>query len=191
MKCGVLAIQGAVSEHIETLKKILDFEKKGSVVIVRKKENLEKIDALIIPGGESTTISKLIVKNVLYLDIKKRGEEGMPIMGTCAGAIILSKKVDDERVKNLDLMNIETQRNAFGRQVDSFEAPVKIKGFDKDFPAVFIRAPLIIDVWGDAEILCKIKDRIVMVKQNNLFALSFHPELTNDLRIHEYFLDFV
>ena len=191
MKCGVLAIQGAVSEHIETLKKILDFEKKGSVVIVRKKENLEKIDALIIPGGESTTISKLIVKNDLYSDIKKRGEEGMPIMGTCAGAIILSKKVDDERVKNLDLIDIETQRNAFGRQFDSFEAPVKIEGFDKAFPAVFIRAPLITDVWGSAEILSRIDNRIIMVKQDNLFALSFHPELTNDLRIHEYFLDFV
>ena len=190
MKCGVLAIQGAVSEHIETLKKILS-ERRGSVVVVRKKEDVKKIDALIIPGGESTTISKLIVKNDLYSDIKKRGEEGMPIMGTCAGAIILSRKVDDTRVNLLNLMNIETQRNAFGRQTNSFEAPVKIRGFDKEFPAVFIRAPLIMDVWGAAEVLSRFDDRIIMVQQDNLFALSFHPELTNDLRIHEYFLEFI
>ena len=192
---GIIGIQGAISEHIISMKKTLKKNKKnGNVFIIKNKNDLEKIDALILPGGESTTISKILNKskifNNLYYKIK---EDNLPVMGTCAGCVLLSSDIsnDGEKIKLLSVMDMKVKRNAFGRQKESFETNVKIKGFSKPYNAVFIRAPVIEKVWGNCEILSKIDEKIIMAKQNNIFAISFHPELTDDLRIHKYFLDMI
>ena len=198
VKCfeiGIIGIQGAISEHIISMKKTFKKNKKnGNVFIIKNKNDLEKIDALILPGGESTTISKILNKsgifNNLYSKIK---EENLPVMGTCAGCVLLSSDIsnDGEKIKLLSVMDMKVKRNAFGRQKESFETNVKIKGFSKPYNAVFIRAPVIEKVWGNCEILSKIDEKIIMAKQNNILAISFHPELTDDLRIHKYFLDMI
>lgn len=179
MKIGVLAIQGDVSEHLSIVEKTLkEMKIKGNAVPVKK--NL-RIDALIIPGGESTTISKIMKKTDLFDEIKKIG---IPVMGTCAGCVLMDRK-------HLGLMDMDVERNAFGRQKESFEAEVKIKGFRKNYHGVFIRAPVITNVYGECKILAKFENRIVMTQEDNKIALSFHPELTHDTRIHKYFLKMV
>lgn len=194
MKIGVLSVQGAVSEHVEMANRALDDSgRKGTAVVVNKKEQMKEIDSLIMPGGESTAISKLVDKQGLRGLIIRRGEEGMPIMGTCAGCILMAKAGDEEVEKTdtklLSLMDTKVVRNAFGRQRESFEAELDISPFEEGYPGVFIRAPAIMEVWGDCEALARLDKYIVMAKQRNFLAVAFHPELSDDSRIHRFFLD--
>ena len=191
MKIGVLALQGDFAEHIAMLKR-LNVETSE----VRLPEHLNGLDGLIIPGGESTTIGKLAVAYNLMEPLKLFGQRHA-VWGTCAGAIFVSKNIGLDQPL-LGLMDIKVQRNAFGRQVDSFETDLKIPelkqatGSDTPYHAIFIRAPIIESVSGDAKILASIEDgRIVAAQQGHLLATSFHPELTNDTRFHEYFLSLV
>jgi 5'-phosphate synthase pdxT subunit len=188
MKIGVLALQGAFIEHIHILNKI-----GVDTLTVRKKEELQGLDGLIIPGGESTTILKLMHHYGLFDPIRKMAKEGKPVMGTCAGMILLADRVTDGNMQTLGLMNISVRRNAFGRQVDSFEADISMPCLGaKLFHAVFIRAPFVESTSNDAEILSKLENgTIVAVRQNNLLALAFHPELSHDTRLHKYFLEMV
>ena len=188
MKIGVLALQGDFAEHIAMLKRI-----NVEAMEVRLPEHLKGLDGLIIPGGESTTIGKLAVAYNLMEPLKQFGQRHA-IWGTCAGAIFLSKDVSRNQPL-LGLMDIKVERNAFGRQVDSFEADLDVPelkqatGTNEDYHAVFIRAPIIESVSEDAKVLASAPDgRIVAAQQGHLLATSFHPELTNDTRFHEYFL---
>lgn len=193
IKIGVIGIQGAVLEHVTSLEKIFKNNKiNGIVKIIKEKNQINEVDGLIIPGGESSTISKIIFNSGFDNIIKNKIEErNFPILGTCAGCVILASELNDNYndVNLLSLIDIQVKRNAFGRQRESFEKNIKIKGFEKLYNAIFIRAPIITKKWGNCEILARIEKNIVMVKQDNIVALSFHPELTNDLRIHKYFLD--
>ena len=191
MKIGVLALQGDFSEHISMLKRL-----QVEASEVRLPEHLNEIDGLIIPGGESTTIGKLAVAYNLMEPLQLFGQRHA-VWGTCAGAIFLSKDIGRDQPL-LGLMNIKVQRNAFGRQIDSFETDLDIPelkqatGTQEDYHAVFIRAPIIESVSGDAKILASLADgRIVAAQQGHLLATSFHPELTNDTRFHKYFLTLV
>ncbi|MGI6066309.1 MAG: pyridoxal 5'-phosphate synthase glutaminase subunit PdxT [Bacillota bacterium] len=184
---GVLALQGAFLEHQRMLKKC----NVGSIQI-RKPDEIENIDGLIIPGGESTTITKLLVEYGLDKAILEKTAQGMPVFGTCAGLIVMAKNVANNNQFSLGLMDINVQRNGFGRQVDSFETdlPVDVLG-STPFPAVFIRAPFVESVKPNVRILAEYDKKIVMVRQGNLLAAAFHPELTDDLRIHLYFCQMV
>jgi len=188
MKIGVLALQGAFREHIKSLKKC---EVEG--IEIRKPEQLDDIQGLIIPGGESTTIGLLMDKFNLTAKILDRAQQGMPIFGTCAGMIMLAKEIVNSEQFSLGLMDITVRRNAFGRQQESFEKPLDIPTLGKEpFNAVFIRAPYIEKVAPNVGILCQIDDeKIVFVRQGNYLAASFHPELTPDLRVHRYFIKMV
>lgn len=188
MKIGVLALQGDFAEHIAVLKRL-----KVETSEVRLPEHLKGLDGLIIPGGESTTIGKLAVAYNLMEPLKTFGQRHA-IWGTCAGAIFLSKDARRDQPL-LGLMDIKVERNAFGRQVDSFEADLDIPelkqatGTKEPYHAIFIRAPIIESVSGDAKVLASVADgRIVAAQQGHLLATSFHPELTDDTRFHEYFL---
>lgn len=188
MKIGVLALQGDFAEHISMLKHI-----GVETAEVRLPEHLKSLDALIIPGGESTTIGKLAAAYELMEPLKKFGKNHA-IWGTCAGAIFLSKDISRDQPL-LGLMDIKVQRNAFGRQVDSFETDLEIEelmkatGSEHPYHAVFIRAPIIESVHGKARAISTLEDgRIVAAQQGHLLATSFHPELTNDTRFHEYFI---
>lgn len=188
MKIGVLALQGDFAEHISMLKRI-----GVEAAEVRLPEHLNLLDGLIIPGGESTTMGKLAVAYKLMEPLKAFGKNHA-IWGTCAGAIFLSKDVSRDQPL-LGLMDIKVQRNAFGRQIDSFETDLEIDelmkatGTEYPYHAVFIRAPLIESVHGDAKILAELEDgRIVAAQEGHLLATSFHPELTSDTRFHEYFV---
>ena len=191
MKIGVLALQGDFAEHMAMLKRV-----HVEAIEVRLPEHLNGLDGLIIPGGESTTIGKLAVAYNLMEPLKQFGQRHA-IWGTCAGAIFLSKDVSRDQPL-LGLMDIKVERNAFGRQVDSFEADLDVPelkqatGTKEDYHAVFIRAPIIESVGGDAKVLASAPDgRIVAAQQGHLLATSFHPELTNDTRFHKYFLSLV
>jgi 5'-phosphate synthase pdxT subunit len=194
-RIGVIGIQGAISEHVNSMKHALnDSDISGEVFIVKDKDQIKSLDALIIPGGESTTISRFIEKFGLEQEITKRIEDrDIPVMGTCAGCVILSSELIDnfQDVKILNAMDITVKRNAFGRQKESFEQRVQIEDIKDPYNAVFIRAPTIEKTWGACKVLAKIDDKIVMARQDNLLALSFHPELTDDLRIHKYFLEMI
>jgi len=147
-----------------------------------------------MPGGETTTISKILSKSGIYEAISQRLENNnLPIMGTCAGCVLLAKEIvnNENDVKLIQAMDMKVERNAFGRQRESFEKNIKIKGFAEPYNAVFIRAPVIREVWGNCKILSKIDEKIIAARQDRFLALSFHPELTNDLRIHRYFLDMI
>jgi 5'-phosphate synthase pdxT subunit len=187
VKIGVLALQGAVTEHIQILS-ALDTE----AVPVRLPSELDGLDALIIPGGESTTISKLLSDYELMEPIRKLAEQGFPIFGTCAGLVLLARRVSNLEMETIGVMDIEVKRNAFGRQVDSFEANLEIPALHNGtFRGVFIRAPIIEKAENGVEVLCQLSDKPVAVRQGKLLACAFHPELTDDLRLHRYFLDIV
>jgi 5'-phosphate synthase pdxT subunit len=182
---GILALQGDFREHREML------ERMGHRPLeVRKAAQLDNLDALIIPGGESTTIARLMITNSLREPLREFCASGRPVWGTCAGAILLAKEVDSLDRPGLEVMDIAVRRNAFGRQVDSFEAELDIAGLEgPPFRAVFIRAPLIEAVRPPAQALATLDDgTIVAARQGNLLATSFHPELTGDTRVHELFL---
>ncbi|MFQ6106988.1 MAG: pyridoxal 5'-phosphate synthase glutaminase subunit PdxT [Thermoplasmata archaeon] len=193
MRVGVLSVQGAVSEHVEmTSGALREMGGKGSVLVVKRRGQMEEIDSLIIPGGESTAISRLIDKQGLRDLIVQRGEEGMPIMGTCAGCILMAKKGDEEVLKSetklLSLMDMKVVRNAFGRQRESFEVELDISILEDPFPGIFIRAPAIVEVWSRCKAIAKVDEHMVMAQQDNLLALAFHPELSRDSRVHKFFL---
>ncbi len=180
-------MQGAFREHAAALRKC-----GCDAVEIRKPADLEAIDALIIPGGESTTIGKLLNDYGLTEPILAKARDGLPVFGTCAGAILVAKELVDSDQPRLGLMDIKVRRNAYGRQVDSFEVEVEIPVLGKEpFPAVFIRAPRIEDARPGVEVLARYREGIILVRQGNLLAATFHPELTEDLRLHRYFLRMV
>jgi 5'-phosphate synthase pdxT subunit len=187
MKIGVLALQGAFKEHIEALRKL-----GADTVEVRLPEQLEGLDGLIIPGGESTTIGKLAAEYGLQEAIRRYSEAGNPVYGTCAGMILLSRDVGRDQPL-LGVMDVKVERNAFGRQLDSFETDLDIPALGaQPFPAVFIRAPRIESVGDGVQVLARLPDSTpVAARQGNMLVTAFHPELTEDLRFHRYFLDFV
>lgn len=186
MKIGVLAMQGAFNEHINALNKL-----GVEAIIVRTETDLEIIDGLIIPGGESTAIGKLLdifsLKEKLIIKIEK----GLPVWGTCAGMIILAKRIVESEIVHVPIMDIEVVRNGYGRQLGSFSIEAKMEGFEKPFPMVFIRAPYIKQAGNGVEILSEIDGKIVAARENNVLVTSFHPELTEDLRVHEYFMNII
>ena len=188
MRVGVLASQGAFAEHIAKLREL-----GVEAVPVRLPEELEGLDGLIIPGGESTSISKLMGDYSLADKIKGLAKGGLPVLGTCAGLILMAKGNSADYPEPLGIMDIIATRNAFGRQTESFETELVIPALgEKLFPGVFIRAPLIEQVNGKVEVLARLADgTIVAVRQGKLLALAFHPELTDDLRFHQYFLDII
>jgi 5'-phosphate synthase pdxT subunit len=193
MRVGVVGVQGDVSEHVAAVRAAISkggFT--GDVVTVRRREDLAACDALTIPGGESTTIGKLLERIGLHGDIVRRAEDGMPILGTCAGCILLAKEGDRQvaqtRTKLLGLMDMAVDRNAFGRQRESFEADLAVDGLDRPFHGVFIRAPAITRTWDACRVASRLEDVIVFARQGHLWAACFHPELSGDLRIHVAFL---
>jgi len=186
MRIGVLDIQGDVIEHVNILKK-LDVD----VLRVKTLDGLKKIDGLIIPGGESTTMVRLLKHfNLWNAIIEMAAKEGMPVYGTCAGMILISKKVKNFNQTSMGLLDIEVVRNGYGRQVDSFEQEIPLKPFEKPFNCIFIRAP-IIEKYENVEVLGEYNGSPIWVRDKNIMATSFHPELTEDPRIHEYFLKMV
>lgn len=194
MKAGVVAIQGDVSEHISSLESAMKaLSLSGNAFSVKSKADVEKSDVLVLPGGESTTISKLLLKSGLFDSIVKRASEGMPIMGTCAGCILLAKKGDSQveqtSTRLLGLMDMKVDRNFFGRQRESFEANLDIEGLDQPFKGVFIRAPAIMETWGKCRPLASIAGKIAMAKQDNLLGLIFHPELSGSHELHRLLLE--
>jgi 5'-phosphate synthase pdxT subunit len=194
LKVGVVAVQGAVSEHVEVLKKAMEELKiDGKAVYVKNVKDLDDISGIVIPGGESTTINRFMLTTGMHERVIELAKKGLPILGTCAGTILLAKEGDEQvkqtNTKLLGLMNMKVLRNAYGRQVDSFEVDVKISDIgDKTFRGVFIRAPTIEKVWDDTKVWVKYQDTIIGAKKGNILALTFHPELSDDLRIHEYFI---
>ncbi|MEM3420817.1 MAG: pyridoxal 5'-phosphate synthase glutaminase subunit PdxT [Candidatus Hadarchaeum sp.] len=194
MRIGVIGLQGAVSEHIEAVKRALAGSGlRGEAIWVARPQQLEGVDGIIIPGGESTTIGKLMKITEIFDIVKRLAESGVPVLGTCAGMVVLAKRGDEQVMRTkqplLGLMDISVVRNAFGRQRESFEADIQIRILDeRPFPGVFIRAPAVKEVWGDAEVIAEFMGKIVGVKQKNIIAVAFHPELTSDTRLHEYFL---
>ncbi|WP_018759305.1 pyridoxal 5'-phosphate synthase glutaminase subunit PdxT [Paenibacillus terrigena] len=186
MKVGVLALQGAVAEHIRSI------EQAGATgVSVKRVEQLDELDGLIIPGGESTTIGKLMRKYDFIDAVRSFSEQGKPIFGTCAGLIVLAKRIEGQDGAHLELMDMTVARNAFGRQRESFETDLPVQGIDEPIRAVFIRAPLITQVGPEVDVLSTFNGEIVTARQGHLLAASYHPELTDDVRLHEYFLGMI
>ena len=187
-KVGVLALQGGFAEHIDALRRL-----GVAATPVRLSADLKGIDALVVPGGESTTIGKLMRDYHLTNEVNRLIADGLPVLGTCAGMVLLARRVSGLDTQPLGAMDIEVTRNAFGRQVDSFEADLDVSVLGQPpFHAVFIRAPLIEKAGGDVEILSSLPDGPpVAARERNLVATAFHPELTPDLRFHEYFLTLV
>ena len=182
MKVGILALQGDFREHLLVLRHL-----GVGPIEVRTADQLAEVEALIIPGGESTTIGKLARSHELVEPIRERASNGMPVMGTCAGMIVMATGVDDGEPL-FSLMDVSVRRNAYGRQVDSFEADVNVEGIDDPVRAVFIRAPWVERIAKDVRILAEYGGRPVVLEQANLVAAAFHPELAGESRLHDYFL---
>ena len=189
MKIGVIGFQGDVEEHINILKRLHDKGEDIEPIRVKNKDQLREVSAIIIPGGESTTIYKLIKEYGIYEDIISSVKGGKPLMGTCAGIILASAKTNDTRVEGMGLLDVEIERNAYGRQGESFIDYVEIKNVG-NYMAVFIRAPIIKSV-NHGDIMAYQAGKPVMVKDGNVLGLTFHPELTDDTRIHEYFIKMI
>ena len=188
MRIGVLAIQGDFAEHIAILRK-MDVEGRE----IRLPGQLEDVDGLIIPGGESTTLSRLMSIYDLRSPIAQMAADGRPVWGTCAGMIMLASEITEQDPVPLGMMDIGVRRNAFGRQVDSFEQPLQIAPLDPEpYNCIFIRAPVVVRVGASVEVLASLDDgRPVAVQQGKMLATAFHPELTNDTRVHQYFVSLV
>ncbi|MDE1843393.1 MAG: pyridoxal 5'-phosphate synthase glutaminase subunit PdxT [Thaumarchaeota archaeon] len=195
---GVLAVQGDVAENVMATKMAIeDLGMDGIVTEVKTPEQIEDLDGLVIPGGESTVIGTLSLVNGSLKKIKEKIASGMPVFGICAGMIMLSKKAKDRVVGEvdqplLDYLDVRIERNTFGRQKDSFESEISMEkiGIPK-FQGVFIRAPSIIDTGKDVEVISKFNEKIIAVKQGNILGTSFHPELTGDISLHKYFVGLV
>lgn len=194
MKIGVIGLQGAIREHQNITNLAIDeLGVEGEAIWLRKVRDLDKIDGIIIPGGESTTIGKLMQNSGIFEKVREMGLEGTPILGTCAGLIVMAKEGGEEVEKSdqplLKLMDMKVQRNAFGRQRESFETNLNISILEGGpFRAVFIRSPAIQEVDEGVEIFAKYQGEIVAAEQGDSLAMAFHPELTDDTRIHKYFL---
>ncbi|MCR4434849.1 MAG: pyridoxal 5'-phosphate synthase glutaminase subunit PdxT [Clostridiales bacterium] len=185
---GVLALQGSIAEHVHSLSMIEGI----TPCEVKSASDLEKISGLILPGGESTTIGKLIKDFALTAPIIKRAKEGMPIWGTCAGMILMAKEIVNEGYVHLGIMDIAVRRNAYGSQLDSFNSTASIPIIaHEDIPLVFIRAPWVETAGEQVRILARVNHRIAAVQQDNMLATSFHPELTTNLAFHKYFTGMV
>ena len=181
-KVGVLALQGAVREHVQMIETL-----GCQAVLVKNMEHLEGLDGLVLPGGESTTMRKLLTRYELMEPIQTLAQQGLPMFGTCAGLILLAKEVVGH-VPHLAVMDVVVERNSYGRQVDSFEVDLNIPAIGEAIPAVFIRAPHIVSVGEDVEVLATHEEKIVLARDGHLLGCSFHPELTSDLRILDYFV---
>lgn len=195
---GVLALQGDVEENIKaTTDALREMNLEGKVISVRYPDEILKVDGLIIPGGESTVMGLLLsIKNGLLDSVTKVLQNRIPIMGTCAGMIVLAKKSYDKVVGNkkqllLGALDIEIERNSFGRQYDSFESTLEISGIGNDFKGIFIRAPTVISTGSRVQILSKFDGKIVAVQQENIIGTSFHPELSGDNRMHRLFIELI
>jgi len=194
MKIGVIAIQGAVSEHVDALRRALkERGVEAEVVEIKHKGIVPECSGIVIPGGESTTLCRLLAREGIAEEIKEAAAKGVPILGTCAGLIVIAKEGDRQVEKTgqelLGIMDTRVNRNAFGRQRDSFEAELEVFILDSPFTGVFIRAPGIVSCGPGVKVLSRLEGMIVAAEQGNVLALAFHPELTDDLRIHQYFLD--
>ena len=198
LNVGILSIQGDVQENLLSTKAAFDeLGINGNITQVKTPNEISQLDGLIIPGGESTTIGQLSLVNGSLKVLKEKIENGMPVLGICAGMIMLSKTADDRVVGKTDqallnILDIKLQRNSFGRQQDSFESDISMDsiGIPK-FNGVFIRAPSVSDVGSDVEVLAKYNDRIIAIKKGNVIGTSFHPELTTDISLHKYFVNLV
>lgn len=185
LTAGVVAVQGDVEEHVRAIERVCDRRGRSvSVHAVREPGVIPDCDVLALPGGESTTISRTLHRTGLAPEIRAHVASGRPLFATCAGLIVVAADAGDDRIDELDLLDVAVERNAFGRQRDSFEARLDVAGLDEPFPAVFIRAPAI-DTVGDATVLATVDDRPVAVRQGPILATAFHPELTPDDRLHE------
>jgi len=185
IRAGVIAVQGDVSEHVQALERA--GQRRGKAVTVdqvRTSGTVPECDLLVVPGGESTTISRLVHQEGIAEEIRAHVKAGKPVLATCAGLILLARDANDDRVDELNLIDASVRRNAFGRQRDSFEADLDVEGLDEPFHAVFIRAPVIESVGADVTVLARVEDRPVAVQDGPVTALSFHPELTDDDRLH-------
>ncbi len=193
IRIGVVGLQGDVEEHVHAFHRAFsELGIKGEAIWARRPPDMERIDGIALPGGESTTISKLLTRFQLRDIIKEMAGQGAPILGTCAGCVLLAKKGDElverTRTELLSLMDMAVDRNAFGPQRESFEADVEIEGIGP-YPGVFIRAPLITETWGDCRVIGTFEDKKVLARQGSILAASFHPELTEDTRFYGMFLD--
>jgi pyridoxal 5'-phosphate synthase pdxT subunit len=198
LNIGVLSIQGDILENILSIKAAIDaLDIDGTVTSVRTPDEISKVDGIVIPGGESTTIGQLSTINGSLKILKEKIEQGMPVLGICAGMILLSKTAKDKVVGKidqplLDILDIKLERNSFGRQRESFESDISLNSIGiPTFNGVFIRAPSISDVSSDVEVLSKFNEKIIAVKKNNVIGVAFHPELTSDISLHKYFVNLV
>jgi 5'-phosphate synthase pdxT subunit len=196
MRIGIIAIQGNVEEHVESLRSaLMQANREADIIKIKHAGIVPTCDALIIPGGESTTLGRFMEREGIACEIRTAAQKGVAIMGTCAGLVLLAKHGDEQVEKTnqalLGLMDITVNRNAFGRQKESFESMIGFVGLKEPFRALFIRAPSIVECGKGVEILSKYNGIIVAARQNNLLALAFHPELTDDPRIHHYFLKMI
>lgn len=184
MKIGVLGFQGAIIEHQRHIEKL-----GHEAVIVRYPQELDDIQGIILPGGESTTIGKLLVRTGMMEPLREKIEQGLPVWGTCAGMILLAKELVNDTVTHLAVMDIAVRRNAYGTQIDSFDTLVNIPEISaEELPLVFIRAPYIERVGQTVDVLCRIDGHVVAAKEKNMLVTSFHPELTDNSSFHEYFV---
>ncbi|WP_425433059.1 pyridoxal 5'-phosphate synthase glutaminase subunit PdxT, partial [Haloquadratum walsbyi] len=186
IQAGVVAVQGDVSEHAAAIRRAGESHSISvEIVEIRQSGVVPDCDVLLIPGGESTAISRLLDREGIDTEIQAHVEAGKPVLATCAGLIIAARDAKDDRVETLDIIDVTVDRNAFGRQIDSFEAPLDVDGLDEPFPAVFIRAPVIDAAGEDATVLAQWEDNPVAVQDGAVVATAFHPELTPDSRIHD------
>lgn len=188
MKIGVLGLQGDFREHARALE-----DAGAAAVVVRRPEEVAEVDGLVLPGGESTTIGKLLDRFELLEPLRERVNGGMPLYGTCAGLILMANAVEgpQDAPHRLGVMDVTVRRNAYGRQVDSFEADLDVAGLDEPFRAVFIRAPLVERAGDGVEVLASLDGRPVLVREGRMLASSFHPEMTGDNRVHSMFVEMV
>ena len=187
-KIGVLAVQGAVREHVKMLNQLADVQG----VAVKYERELDEIDGLIIPGGESTAIGRLLRDFGLLEPLKARIEAALPVWGTCAGMILLAKKLVDDETVHLGVMDVVVARNGYGRQLGSFETTVNVPGVaDDEIPLAFIRAPYVSSAGSGVDVLLELEGRIVACRQGHMLATAFHPEITNDLSFHQYFVKMI
>ena len=198
LKLGVLAIQGDVAENVSSLEdSVSELNQDATVNVVKTPKEIAELDGLIIPGGESTTIGQLSLVNGSLKEIKQKVESGMPVLGICAGMVLLANNASDKVVGKIeqplfDFLDVDLERNSFGRQRESFEANISLDTIGiSNFNGVFIRGPTITTVSNDIEVLAKLNEKIVAIKKGNIIGTSFHPELTEDLAIHKYFVNLV
>ena len=185
LRAGVIAVQGDVAEHAAAIRRAAAAHGESvTVEEIRTAGTVPDCDLLLLPGGESTAISTLLAEEGIDDEIREFAAAGRPMLVTCAGLIVASRDAGDDRVSELDLLDVTVDRNAFGRQKDSFEAALDVRGLEAPFPAVFIRAPVIDAVGDDVEVLAEVDDRPVAVRQGNVVGTAFHPELTDDSQLH-------